>query len=443
MMNFSEKRGAAMLLFVLFFAFISGTLMAVLVKNTALDLTDYNRLLRSKQAFITTDSLVEDVAYRHIFDTHKVNSPEKLTLGKVTAYATTTYNAVSDVYQIDGQSTINNVVRRSQASLSITAGSSFSFGLQSGTGGITLANSSSINGNVYSNGVVVGAGSAQVNGDIVSAGASGNVKTITATGTIYANTIDRITAGKDAYYNTQIGTNAQNPVTGTRYTPASNQPIVSMPISTTTIQQWKDSITTYGTIITAADPLCSSGTYTMDTSITIGYLEIDCNLDIKKKGSGTTITVNGPVWVKGNISFTLGPDIKVDPSLGRRSVQFIADKPSDHINSSVIQVKNSTQFYGSGDYRSYVMLLSMNDSAKNGGTVKAIDVSQSANGSLLVYTNDGLVDIGNGISLKEVTGYKINVAQNSSVSYSSGLASLLFTSGPGGSYKLTDWQQQP
>lgn len=430
-----------MMMFVLFFAFTTSIMMFALNQSIFFDLSDYNRLLQSKQAFMTTESVVEDVVYRHVYETFSVGSPESLTLGSVTAYATTTYDSPNDVFEINGQSQLQNVVRKVEALLTIGAGSSFSYGLQAGTGGITLSNNSSIIGNVYANGPVVGAGSAQVKGNIVSAGPSGNVKTITATGTIYANTIDHITAGKDAYYNTQVGTNAQNPVSGVRYTPAANQPIVGLPISTTTIQDWKDAITTNGTTILATDPLCSSGTYTINTSVTIGYLKVECNLDIKKTGSGITVTLNGPVWATGNISFTQGPTIRAAASLGRRSVQFIADKPTDRLNSSKIEVRNSTQFFGSGDYRSYVMLLSMNDSAKNGGAVKAIDVSQSANGSVLVYTNDGLVDIGNGISLKEVTGYKINVAQNSNVQYESGLASLLFTSGPGGGYRLNDWQQ--
>ena len=443
MMHFrSQQTGAAMLLFVLFFTFTTGVMMLALAQSIYFDLSDYNRLLKSKQAYLTTESLVEDMVYRHVFETFSVGSTESLSLGGATASATTTYDSVNDVFEINGQASLQGVVRKVEALLSVGAGSAFSYGLQAGTGGITLSNNSTIIGNVYSNGVVTGAGSAQVRGDLVSAGASGRVNTITATGTIYANTIDRINAGKNAHYNVQIGTNAQNPVAGTRFTPVTVQPIASMPISTTTITEWKDSITTYGTTITAADPLCSTGTYTIDTSVTIGYLKVECNLDIKKTGSGITVTVNGPVWATGNISFTTGPTIRVASSLGRRSVQFIADKTTDHLTSSKVEVRNSTQFFGSGDYRSYVMLLSMNDSARNGGSVKAIDVSQSANGAVLVYANDGLIDIGNGISLKEVTGYKINVAQNSTVRYESGLASLLFTSGPGGGYRLDDWRQQ-
>jgi hypothetical protein len=430
-----------MLVFVLFFAFTSSVMMFALNQSIYLDFSDFRRLTQSKQALLTSESLLEDVVYRQIFDSFSLNTTESLALANATAYATTTYDSVEDKYLSESSALFGTVIRKSEASIILTGGSSFSYGLQAGTGGITLANNSSIVGNVYSNGIVTGAGSAEVAGDIVSAGPTGRINTITATGSVYANTINRITAGADAYYNVQIGTNAQNPVAGTRYTPVTNQPLVDFPISTTTIQGWKDDITTYGTVITAADPLCSSGTYTINTSITIGFLKVECNLDIRKTGGGITVTLDGPIWVAGNLSFSQGPTLQVDSSLGRRSVQFIADNPSNRLTSSRIEVRNSTQFNGSGDSRSFIMLLSMNESAALAGTQKAIDVSQSANGKVLVYADRGLIDIGNGIVLKEVTGYKINVAQNADVIYESGLSSLLFTSGPGGGYSLEDWRQ--
>ena len=433
----SSQRGAAMLLFVLFFTFASTVMMLGLNQSIFTDMSDFNQLLRSKQAYLASESIVEDVAYRTMTD-QTVNSTEALTIGGVTGYATSTYNTTLDQYDIVGAANFQSVIRKAVATLTVSAGTSFNYGLQSGTGGITLANNSNIVGNVYSNGPVTGAGSAEVRGDIVSAGPTGIVNTITATGSIYANTINRINAGQNASYNVQIGTNAQNPVAGIRYTPAANQPIASFPISSTTIQEWKDSITT---TITAADPLCSSGTYTLNTNATIGYLKVECNLDIVKSGPSTTITLTGPVWVQGNLSFTSGPTIQVSSSLGRKSAQFIVDNPSNRTTSSRIEVRNSTQFNGSGDSRSFVLLLSMNESAALGGTQKAVDVSQSANGKVLAYSDRGLIDIGNGISLKEITGYKINVAQNSSVIYESGLSNLLFATGPGGSYSLEDWRQ--
>lgn len=431
------QRGAAMLIFVLFFTFASTVMMVGLNQSIFTDTSDFNQLLRSKQAYLASESIVEDVAYRTMTD-QTVNSTEALTIGGVTAYATSTYNVALDQYEIIGSAAWLSVTRKAEAILTVAAGSSFNYGLQAGNGGITLANNSDIVGNVYSNGPVTGAGSAEVAGDIVSAGPAGIVNTITATGSIYANTINRINAGKNAYYNVQMGTNAQNPVAGIRYTPVTNQPIVNFPISTTTIQEWKDSITT---TITAADPLCSSGTYTINTNITIGYLKVECNLEIRKVGPSTTVTLNGPIWVQGNLTISNGPTLQVSSSLGRKSVQFIVDKPSNRTTSSKISITQSTQFNGSGDSRSFIMLMSLNESAYLGGTEVAINAANSANGKVLVYADRGLIDIGNGISLKEVTGYKINVAQNANVIYESGLSNLLFATGPGGSYALEDWRQ--
>ncbi len=441
MMNKYSQHGAAMLLFVLFFSFATSVMMFTLNQSIFSDLSDFNNLTRSKQAILASESGVEDVVYRRLFGTFSVDTTEVLVLGDVRATTTTDYDSPNDIYTIEGIADKGSVVRKSQALMTVSAGSSFNYGLQAGNGGISLSNNSDIYGNIYSNGTVQGAGSAEVFGDIVSAGPSGIVADITATGSIFANTIDHINAGIDAHYNVQIGTNAQNPVAGTRYTPATNQTPVDLPISTTTIDEWKQAILDYGTVITAADPLCSSGTYTINTNVTIGYLKVECNLDIRKTGPSTIVTLDGPIWVSGNLSFTQGPTLRVDPALGRRSVQMIADNESNRLTSSRIEVRNATTFTGSGDDRSYIMLLSMNESASNSGAVVAIDVAQSANGDVLVYAGEGLITIGNNIDLREVTGYQINVANGSSVTYESGLASLLFTAGPGGGYTLEDWQQ--
>jgi hypothetical protein len=432
------QQGAAMILFVLFFTFASSAMMFMLSQSIFSDLADFHRLTQSKQALFASESVTEDVVYRRVFGTFSIDSVESLTIGGVTAYSTTTYDSPSDLYLIASKAQAGATIRKSAAEMSLSGGASFNYGLQAGTGGIELANSAKVIGNVFSNGVVQGAGSAEVEGDIVSAGPAGLIADISATGSVYANTIDNVDVDMDAHYNVDLGGSS---IGGTIYTPATNQATTSFPISTTTVQSWKDAITNYGTTIAATDPACSSGTYTIDINTTIGYLKVECNLNIKKTGPSTTVTLDGPIWVEGNLSFTQGPTLQVDPSLGRLSVQMMADNPADRLTSSQIEVRNSTQFNGSGDSRSFIMLMSMNESAELGGTEVAIDVSQSANGSVLVYTDSGLIDIGNGIDLKEVTGYQINVAQNSEVIYESGLASLLFTSGPGGAYTLNDWEQ--
>jgi len=434
----TSQTGAAMMLFVIFFALATSAMMLALNQSIVTDLSDFNSLSRAKVAYLAAESGLEDVTYRMVFGTFSVDNTESLSLYGVPVTTTVSYDTVLDEYSIFSEADFDSVIRRAEIILAISAGSAFSYGLQSGNGGVLLSNNSDIYGNVYSNGTVQGAGSAQINGDIISAGASGLVIDITATGSVYANSIDNVDVGVDAHYNNDLG---GNNITGTPYSPVTVEPTIPLPISTTTIQEWKDVITTYGTTITAADPLCSSGTLTIDSDTTMGYVKIECNVDINKTGPSAVVTLTGPIWVEGNLSFTQGPTIQVDPSLGRRSVQMIADNESDRLTSSKIEIRNSTDFIGSGDDRSYIMLLSQNESASSSGSEIAIDIGQSATGDVIVYTNSGLVDIGNNIDLRSVTAYQINVANGSSITYETGLANMVFTSGPGGEYVIYDWQQ--
>lgn len=438
----SRAKGAAMILFVLFFAFATSSLMFVLGQNIFSDVTDFNRLADGKQSFLTSESLTDDVVYRRVFETLSVDTVESLQLGNVIAYSTSTYDNVLDMYVINTSARAGKTIRKSHAELSIAAGSAFNYGLQAGNGGIDLDNGARVLGNIYSNGSVIGSNRSDILGDVVSAGPAGLVRDVHATGTVFANSIDDIQTDVAAYYNVDqhpTGPKKSNIPVGQRHTPAPNQATTSFPLSTTTIQEWKDSITN---VIAATDPECISGTYTIDSSITLGYVKIECNVDIKDLGApATVVTLTGPVWIAGNLSFTQGPEIRVHPSLGRRSVQMIVDKTSNRLTSSKISLNQSTQFTGSGDSRSYVMILSMNESASLGGPEIAIDLTNSANGSIIAYAEKGLVQIGNHANLKEITAHQINVGQNTDVVYETGLASLIFTSGPGGSYVIDDWQQ--
>jgi hypothetical protein len=187
---------------------------------------------------------------------------------------------------------------------------------------------------------------------------------------------------------------------------------------------------------------CSGGWYEINTDTTIGNLKVECNLRIRKSGVSTVVTLTGPIWVVGNIEFDQGPRLVVSPSLGRRSVQIIADNPANRLTSSKISIRNSTEFIGSGHSASFIMVLSQNNSAELGGVEVAIDIGQSSNGALLLYSGHGLISIGNSIFLKSVTGYKTSIGNNSNVVYDTGLANVLFTGGPGGGYVIRSWYQE-
>ncbi len=425
-----------MLLFVFVFVLATSALTFQLSTSSSGEQKQLNGLKSSKQAYLTAESALEDAVYR-LIDGETLSATTTFNNLKGFATTTFTYNSTDDTYEVRSLAKIGKANRISKVLLTAGAGSSFNYGLQTGNGGFTLSNSASIRGNAFSNGSIVGQGASMIYGDVISAGPTGAVTNVTATGSAWANTLSGSTITGNAYYNA-VG--AASTVGGTRYTPSTNVATQTLPIPDTEIEAWKTSITDTGTVIPSSS--CSAGKYLIDTNTTLGNVKVECNLEIKKKGSGTTITLTGPVWVTGNITFTGGPNIVAHSSLGKKSVQFIADNPSNRLTSSKASIENGTTFSGSGHSASYVMVISQNNSAENSGVEKAITIGQSSNGDLILYAGHGLVDIGNSISLKAVTGYQISIGNNSEVVYESGLTNLLFTGGPGGGYVISDWYQE-
>jgi hypothetical protein len=144
------------------------------------------------------------------------------------------------------------------------------------------------------------------------------------------------------------------------------------------------------------------------------------------------------VWVKGNVTLSNSGTIQIAPSISGRTAAIIADDPANRSSGSTIKISNSTSYLGSGT-NSYVMLVSRNTSAQNGGGVKAIEVSNSVSGKLLVYAPHGEILLQNSASIKEVTGWRTRLQNSATVIYETGLANLIFTSGPSGGYQIGSW----
>ncbi len=306
---------------------------------------------------------------------------------------------------------------------------SFRYGIQAGAGGFTLDNSSSITGNVFSNGSVIGDGGNMILGDVISAGPNGLVYGITATNSIYAHTIGHAsratTAEKDAYYENKVNTT----VVGKSYDKSLDQTSVPLPISDEQIATWQ-SYAAAGTPITTCD---GNGNHEITTSISLGPTKIPCNLVVK--GSSVVLTITGHVWVTGNITTQTGPMIRIDPSLGSQNVAIIADNPTNTTGSGKISINQSTRFAGSGTTGSFVFLISQNNSAETGGSVVAIDMSQGAS-ALVAYASHGLLTLSQSVGVRAATGYRIALSQSANVVYDTGLPSTVFQSGSGGSYSL-------
>ena len=408
---------------VLFLAIISAMVIVGVLQPIFSSHASAKAFIESKKAYILSNSASEEALYR--LKTNKIlGSSSSITLSSSTATITVTTTAAGKDIVITAPT--NTYQRNIKLSLSLGTGISFHYGIQSGMGGFSLMNSSSIVGNVFSSGPITGSGN-YIYGDVVSSGPSGLINGIHATGTAFAHTIQGSTIDKDAYYTVRTTTT----VSGISYPGSADQLDEALPISDAQISEWEGFAAAGGTAT------CSGGTYTIDTTTTVGPIKIPCDLLIK---GSPTVTIAGPLWVTGNITTQNSPTIKISSSLGVQNVAIIADNPSNRLTSSIISLGQSTGFQNSGTTGSFVFMISQNNSAENGGSVEAIDVGQSST-ALVAYAGHGLISLGQSVSLKEATGYRIELRNSASVKYDTGLANTLFSSGPGGGYERIEWRE--
>lgn len=433
-------RGSALLIFLIFFTVASTVLAIGIGRGVYSDLIAFRTLYTSKQSLYAAEAGIEDAIYRYR-DGRNYSSTENFSFSGIDVAVSRT--GTPELYTFVSEGNEGGALRRSTIELAIGSGVSFGFGLQSGNGGLSLANTSSVHGNVFSNGTVTGSGN-MVYGDVISAGATGLVDSIHATGTAWAHTITGATIDVSAYYWSIAGTVVAGAVCAGNpncHPGSTDQATRTMPIAQTVIDEWKTTAANGGEIPLAS---CSggvpTGTYTIGADQTIGPIKIPCNFEVT--GNSTVLTVAGPVWVVGNISTQNGPTIQADPGVANRGVAVIADNESDRTTSSKISIQGSTGFLGAaGD--SYVLMLSMNDSAANGGTEVAIDVDNNTPGSereVIYYTPNGKLVGRNSLLLRGATAHQISLMNSASVYYETGMADPLFT-GSGGGYTISAWRE--
>lgn len=329
----------------------------------------------------------------------------------------------------------------------------FNYGVHVDAGGLEMDNNSTVVGNVYSNGPVRGESGASVTGTATSAGASGlldelsissnasahtiddstiggsaNAYTLsdsTVGGNVSANSISHCTIGGNAAYNTKSACT----IGGTQTTPNPSVPpdlqAVPLPITDSLISDWKSEAEAGGVI----------SSQTITGSVSLGPKKISGNLTVT---SGGILTLTGTLWVTGNISVDNSGIIRLNPSFGSLSGVIVTD--------GWIHFDNNGSFSGSGTPGSYLMFLTTLACTGSAGSNcthhnAAVDLHNNV-GAAIIYAKSGLVNLHNNVAVKELTAYKIHLSNNATVTYDSGLANALFSSGPAGGWEVQDgtWQ---
>ncbi|TSC87433.1 MAG: Uncharacterized protein G01um10147_610 [Microgenomates group bacterium Gr01-1014_7] len=227
-------------------------------------------------------------------------------------------------------------------------------------------------------------------------------------GDAHANTIDRLIIEKDAYY--QSITNST--VLGSSFPGSEDPPPKTFPISEANITGWKSEAAAAGPI---SQPTCGS-LVAWGPGKFIGDLTL---------GNACILKVKTPIWITGNITMGNENQFTLDSSYGTGSGIIVMDGQAS--------MGNENKLLGTGEGNSILVILTTYDSRTNNNS--AITIGNIGNTGVF-YADKGIIDPGNNNQFKEITAWKIKLTNESIIDYETGLASILFTSGPTGGYTL-------
>jgi len=436
--NFSvSNSGQAILTSVVFFMFISMIVVSGAYTVSYKESKSSRDFGTSKKSFFMAESGLEDLAYR-ITKGKSHDTAEVLSLDGY--FATTTVADINGAKEITATGTASKMIRRSKIKLTNTSGMAFHYGVQVGSGGVEMGESSDVVGSIYSNGSISGDNGAQISGDAIVAGQAGanSISGVIVKGDAKANSISGSKICGNAYYqsidsgsleflNSPTTQTCGTPVTnGAAYPNSSDPPVENMPVSQADIDQWKADAQAGGTVL---------GNYNVTSNVSLGPKEITGNLTMNSQNK--ILTVTGNIYVRGNIDIDNGSTIRCNASYGAKSCLIVAD--------GWIHADNNGTFAGSGTAGSFIMLLTTlacDGSFSEGCTHHngAVDVHNNATG-VIFYAQNGKVNLHNGVNVTEVTAYKLSLDNNAVITYDQGLANSNFSSGPSGGYSIESWRE--
>ncbi len=228
-------------------------------------------------------------------------------------------------------------------------------------------------------------------------------------GTAWAHTMSSCQVTKDVFYKII----SSCPFGGTDNPNSKPASPAAMPISEGQIDAW-EAIAEAGGVI--------SGNYNLTGTVQLGPKKIDGDLNVNG-----TLYMTGPIWVKGDIHFANNSGLIVHSSTGTNGAVIIADYPGSEATKGIADMSNNMTIAGNGNVGSYPMVLSTNSGAN------AITMSNNAT-SVILYASRGTINVINNAIANQITGYALNMANNTTVNYVNGLQSESFSNGPGGSW---------
>lgn len=243
-------------------------------------------------------------------------------------------------------------------------------------------------------------------------GALTSLDGVTVGGNAQAHTLSNCSIGGTASYQTISNCS----VGGASYPGAADAAPASMPVSDAQIAAWEAAAEAGGTM---------AGVSYSDSE-TLGPMKVNGNLSVT---NGATLTLTGPVWVNGNVTLSNNASLLVSPSIGAGGTVLIADATGARATSGRVSISNNVVIEGNGNASSFPMIISMNTGSE------AIEMSNNASGVIL-YAPYGGIEVSNGTSANQITAERLELQNNATITYLSGLQNASFSNGPGGSWAV-------
>jgi hypothetical protein len=432
-----KQKGQATLTMVL--ALLSTTTVIVVALGflTFSEVKKLNNVVKSAQSYYAAEAGVEDAILR-VKDKMSYTNSYTLAVGDGTAQVDLT-GPLDDLTIISGGNVFGRIRK---VAVNIVAEPSsenvdFNYGVQVGDGGLIMKANSQVSGGVYSNGPIegpagVGAGNIPIIlGDAFSAEAAGsdgiskiNVQLSApgeSDGNAHANTIRDVTADGTLYCVTGSGNN--KPCDLSEPDPDKED----LPVTDSQISSWESWALAGG----ETGPVTIAGGATQ----TLGPIKINGDLVIE---SNATLVVGGTIWVTGNIDINSNSLVLLDSAYGPDSsgVVLASGKVDIESNVNICGSNGGTSSSCNPENGSYLMLVTNDPSTDDADPAMVADSNILTS---VLYAHQGAIKLNSNVHVKEVTGYSLILESNATVTFETGLASVVFSSGPGGAFKINSW----
>lgn len=233
----------------------------------------------------------------------------------------------------------------------------------------------------------------------------------------YFDSITSCTIGWNAYFNVKSGCTVGGQQVSPN-TPPEDLPPADFPVTPGNIAEWQAEAES-GSVI--------NGNYTFANgeAVSVGPAKITGNLTVS---NNSVLTVTGTIYVLGEFLVDNGATVQLAGGYGSSSGVILV--------GSETEVKNNSIMRGSGSPGSYLMVVSIASDAEDA----AVKLDNGSFGSVFSSTA-GTIKIKNNTEVKSVAAYRLELDNNAVIRYEDGLVNAFFTSGPGASWRLLNWEE--